>query len=131
MVEWHETNEAYLLVMIRPHPVVDLYDYVTKHKRIKEALARYRAAKAVVLKFFLIFRLCGSQRFFFIIHGPLFLSINFHAKSSKEQKKSRPQMYQSSTIQWDNLSQIRDLLAVPLKLLYGPQGKCGPQFENH
>ena len=36
---------------------------------------------------FLKFRLCGLQEFFSIIHGALFLSINFHAKSSEKQKK--------------------------------------------
>ena len=37
----------------------------------------------------------------------------------------------TSTIQWDNLSEIRKLLAVPLKLICGPQRDRGPQFENH
>ncbi|XP_076810099.1 uncharacterized protein LOC143452846 [Clavelina lepadiformis] len=41
IVEWHETTEAFLLIMVRPHPAVDLYDYVSKHKRIKETLARH------------------------------------------------------------------------------------------
>nr|XP_002126872.1 probable myosin light chain kinase DDB_G0279831 [Ciona intestinalis] len=41
IVEWHETTEAFLLVMVRPHPAVDLYDYVSKHKRVKEPLARH------------------------------------------------------------------------------------------
>uniref|UniRef100_H2ZC99 Serine/threonine-protein kinase pim-1 n=1 Tax=Ciona savignyi TaxID=51511 RepID=H2ZC99_CIOSA len=41
IVEWHETTEAFLLVMVRPHPAVDLYDYVSKHKRVKESLARH------------------------------------------------------------------------------------------
>ena len=36
----------------------------------------------------------------------------------------------SSAIQWDDLSEIRDLFAVPLKLLWGPLGGCGPKFEN-
>ena len=35
------------------------------------------------------------------------------------------------TNQCDDLSEIRDLFAVPLKLLRGPQGDRGPQFENH
>ena len=36
-----------------------------------------------------------SPKLFSLTHGPLFLSINFHAESSKEQKKrsSRPQMF--------------------------------------
>ena len=37
----------------------------------------------------------------------------------------------TSTIQWDDLSEIRDHFAVPLKLLRGPQGDRGPQFENY
>ena len=41
ILEWHETTEAFLLVMVRPHPAVDLYDYVSKQKRLKESLARY------------------------------------------------------------------------------------------
>ncbi|XP_039273118.2 uncharacterized protein LOC120347280 [Styela clava] len=40
IVEWHETTEAFLLVMVRPHPSVDLYDHVTKQKRLKEPVAR-------------------------------------------------------------------------------------------
>ena len=100
---------------------------------------------------FLKFRLYGPRKDFSITHGPLFLSINFLAKSREEQKKtSRPQTsnyrakpseeqkkvitpadVQSSTIQCDDLSKIRDLFAVPLKLLRGPEGDRGPQFENH
>ena len=38
---------------------------------------------------------------------------------------------QASTIQWDDLLEIRDFFAVPLKLLHGPQGDRGAQFENH
>nr|CAB3260731.1 uncharacterized protein LOC100175892 [Phallusia mammillata] len=41
IVEWHETTEAFLLVMVRPHPAVDLYDYVSKRKRVNEPLARH------------------------------------------------------------------------------------------
>jgi len=41
ILEWHETNEAFLLVMVRPHPAVDLYDYVSKHRRLRETLARH------------------------------------------------------------------------------------------
>ena len=36
----------------------------------------------------------------------------------------------TNSIQWDDYSEIRDLFAVPLKLLRGPQKKRGPQFEN-
>ena len=39
---------------------------------------------------FLKFQLCSPQRFFSTTHGPLFLSINFHAKSNEEQKRSLP-----------------------------------------
>ena len=35
------------------------------------------------------------------------------------------------TIQWDDLSEIRNFFVVPLKLLRGPQVDPGPQFENH
>lgn len=35
--------------MVRPHPAVDLYDYVSKQKRLKESLARYLS---VVVVFF-------------------------------------------------------------------------------
>ena len=35
---------------------------------------------------------------------------------------------QSSTIRWDDLSKIRDLFAVPLKLLRGPQEDRGPDL---
>ena len=65
---------------------------------------------------------------FSITRGPY---LNFRAKSSKEQEKKvviTSADVQSSTIQWDNLSEIRDLFAVPLKLLCGPQGDRGPQF---
>ena len=37
----------------------------------------------------------------------------------------------TSTIKRDDLSEIRDLFAIPLKLLRAPQGDRGPQFENH
>ena len=69
-----------------------------------------------------------SPKIFFYHSRPLFLSINFLAKSSEEQKErsSHPAAVQSSTIQWGDLSKIRDLFAVPLKLLRGPQGNCGP-----
>ena len=102
---------------------------------------------------FLKFRLCRPQKFFSITHGPLFLSINFpkksreepkekshhvhrcpifHAKSSEEQKKAITSAgVQSSTVQLDNLSKIRYFFAIPLKLLRGPKGDRGPQFENH
>ena len=56
--------------------------------------------------------------------------------STHNQVRSKKQVItsadvQSSTIQRDDLSEIRDLFAVPLKLLRGPQGERGPQFENH
>ena len=37
----------------------------------------------------------------------------------------------TSTTRWGDLSKIRDLFAAPLKLLRGPQGNGGSQFENH
>ena len=37
----------------------------------------------------------------------------------------------TSTIPWDDSSKIHNLFAVLLKLLRGPQGDRGPQFENH
>ena len=100
---------------------------------------------------FLKVRLYGPQRVFFY-HSRSFLSINFLAKSCKEQKKVitsanvqfiaqnqvkskkkiiTPADVQSSTIQWDDVSKIRDLFAVPLRLLRGPEGDRGLQFENH
>ena len=88
----------------------------------------------------------------FFYHGPLFLSMNFNTKSSEEQKKGHhvrrcpifPQNQamskqkkvitsadvQSSTIQWNGLSEIRNLFAVFLKLLRTPQGDRDTQFEN-
>lgn len=41
MIEWHETAEAFLLIMARPYPCVDLYDHVTKQKRLDESVARH------------------------------------------------------------------------------------------
>ena len=41
-----------------------------------------------------------------------------------------PADVQSSTIQWDDLSEICDLFAVPLKLLPGPQKDRGPQLRT-
>ena len=61
-----------------------------------------------------------------ITHGPSFLSIIFHAKSSKEQKRlSRPQMSNHpSTIQW------HVPFAVALKLLREPRGIAVPSLRN-
>ena len=36
----------------------------------------------------------------------------------------------TSAVQWDGLSEIRDLFAVPLKLLRGPQRDRGPSLRT-
>ena len=46
-------------------------------------------------------------------------------------KKSARAISKSSTIQWDDLSEIRDLFEVPLKLLRGYEEDRGLRFENH
>ena len=43
------------------------------------------------------------RKIFSITHCPSFLSINFHAKSSEEQKKITSADGQSSTIQWNDM----------------------------
>ena len=89
-------------------------------------------------------------------HGPLFLSMNsgsaakrsnsaadvkymdikkkYNAMCTKHNSEKTKQVIFTkftSTMQWDDLSEIHDLFAVPLKPLRGPQGDRGPQFENH
>ena len=85
----------------------------------------------MVLKFFVKFRICGPQRFFSITHGPLFL--NFHAKSSEEQKKKGHHVPRCP-IRHNSMERfIRNPrpLCGPPETLCGHQEDRGPQFENH
>ena len=41
VLEWFECADCFLVVMARPTPVMDLFDYVSKRKRLNELEARY------------------------------------------------------------------------------------------
>ena len=41
VLEWFECADCFLVVMARPTPVMDLFDYVSKRKRLNEAEARF------------------------------------------------------------------------------------------
>lgn len=40
MYDWYERKNCYILVMERPHPVMDLFDYLNKHEAMSESLAK-------------------------------------------------------------------------------------------
>ena len=40
MFEWHERTNAFVLVMERPQPVIDLFDYLNQSGALPEATAR-------------------------------------------------------------------------------------------
>ena len=58
-------------------------------------------------------------------------SMQNQVKSKKRSLRPHSTDVQSSAIQWGDLSEIRDLFAIPVKLLRGPQGGGGPQFRYH
>ena len=87
--------------------------------------------RPVVLKRFKISTLRSPKIFFY--HSRSFI---FKHKFPRKIKKSKKKVItfadvQSSTIQWGNLSKIRDLFGLPLKLLCRPQENRGPQFESY
>ena len=51
VLEWFECADCFLVVMARPTPVMDLFDYVSKRKRLNEAEARF-----VSIKYFFLLR---------------------------------------------------------------------------
>ena len=72
-----------------------------------------------------------SLKIFSITHGPIFFSINFHAKSSEEQKKVITFAdVQSSAIQMDDYQKLAIFLPSPETASRTPMGR-GPHFENH
>lgn len=40
MLDWYERRTTYILVMERPQPVIDLFDYLNQHGALSEAVAR-------------------------------------------------------------------------------------------
>jgi len=40
MLDWYERRTCYLLVMERPQPVIDLFDYLNQHGALPENVAR-------------------------------------------------------------------------------------------
>ena len=40
MLDWYERKSSFTLVMERPQPVVDLFDYLHEHGPMKESFAR-------------------------------------------------------------------------------------------
>ena len=54
VLEWFECADCFLVVMARPTPVMDLFDYVSKRKRLNEAEARFVSIIQII--FFLLRR---------------------------------------------------------------------------
>lgn len=51
VLEWFECADCFLVVMARPTPVMDLFDYVSKRKRLNEAEARFVSINQIFFSF--------------------------------------------------------------------------------
>ena len=40
MLDWYERRNSYILVMERPQPVIDLFDYLNQHGALAENVAK-------------------------------------------------------------------------------------------
>ena len=54
MYDWFERRSSYILVMERPQPVIDLFDYLNQHGAMPEQAAKkiFRQVKTLATSFY-------------------------------------------------------------------------------